>query len=89
MKVVDLTVADVNATELKRKLDFEQKYLLLDVDSEVYSLEVSDITDTAIYLKPVDDELRVCPKCNSKMDKVETKDEIFFVCECCEYTERY
>ena len=55
MKIADLDVADVTATEQKRRLNYYQKYLLLEAGGEVFSLKISDVTDTAIYLKVSDD----------------------------------
>ena len=51
MKIVDFDVADKTASEMKRKLSFPQKYVLLELGNEVYELEISDITSTAFYLR--------------------------------------
>ena len=55
MKIVDLDVANMQHDEQISRLKYPQKYLLLDAGNEVYSLEVSDVTDTAIYLKVVEE----------------------------------
>lgn len=55
MKIVDLEVADVTRVESIRKLKFHQKYLLLELGEEVYELEISDVSDTAFYLRVKED----------------------------------
>lgn len=57
MKVGDLEVADVTRSESIRKLYFHQKYLLLELGDEVYELEISDVSDSAFYLKIKEDSL--------------------------------
>ena len=55
MKIVDLDVANtIHDTQIS-KLKYPQKYLLLELGNEIYSLEISEVTDTAIYLK-IDEE---------------------------------
>ena len=55
MKIVDLDVANtIHDTQIS-KLKYPQKYLLLELGNEIYSLEVSAVTDAAIYLK-IDEE---------------------------------
>ena len=57
MKIVDLDYADVmyeieNETPREiARLRYPQKFLLLDVGGEVFELEISEVTDTAFYLK--------------------------------------
>lgn len=57
MKIVDLEVADAIYAEEHglgneiRKLNYPQKYLLLEIANEVVSLEISEVTDTAYYLR--------------------------------------
>lgn len=56
MKIVDLDVANtLHDTQISR-LKYPQKYLLLEIGNEIYSLEVSSVTDTAIYLKIEEEE---------------------------------
>ena len=61
MKIVDLEVADVRwafeneISDESRNLKYHQKYLLLCIGNEVVSLEIEDVTDTAFYLKIVED----------------------------------
>ena len=55
MKIVDLDVANATHDTQISRLKYPQKYLLLELGNEVYSLEVSAVTDTAIYLK-IDEE---------------------------------
>lgn len=55
MKIVDLDVANVQHDKQISKLKYPQKYLLLELGNEVYSLEVSEVSDTAIYLKVVEE----------------------------------
>ena len=56
MKIVDLDVANtLHDTQISR-LKYPQKYLLLEIGNEIYSLEVSSVTDTAIYLKMKEEE---------------------------------
>ena len=55
IKIGDLEVADVTRSESIRKLKFHQKYLLLELGEEVYELEISDVSDTAFYLKIKED----------------------------------
>ena len=57
MKIVDLDYADV-MYEIEKKvprdiarLQYHQKYLLLELGNELVELEISDVTDTAFYLK--------------------------------------
>ena len=63
MKIVDLQVADVKygiENELSsevRRLKYPQKYLLLCIGNEVVSLEIENVTDTAFYLRIVDEAL--------------------------------
>lgn len=58
MKIVDLDVADATCSESIRKISYPQKYLLLELGNEVYSLEVSDVSRSAIYLKIADDDVK-------------------------------
>lgn len=51
MKIIDLDVANTKHDTQISRLKYPQKYLLLELGNEIYSLEISDITDTAIYLK--------------------------------------
>lgn len=55
MKIVDLDVANAQHDKQISKLKYHQKYLLLELGNEVYSLEVSEVSDTAIYLKVVEE----------------------------------
>lgn len=55
MKIVDLDVANATHDQQISRLKYPQKYLLLELGNEVFSLEVSAVTDTAIYLK-IDEE---------------------------------
>lgn len=61
MKIVDLEVADINYAldenypDGIRDLKYHQKYLLLVIGNEVVSLEISGVSDTAFYLRIVDD----------------------------------
>ena len=61
MKVSDLEVEDTLYCIEKEispeimKLKYHQKYLLLCIGNEVVSLEIDKITDTAFYLKIVED----------------------------------
>ena len=56
MKIVDLDVANAQHDKQISKLKYPQKYLLLELGNEIYSLEVSEVSDTAIYLKVVEDD---------------------------------
>ena len=62
MKVNDLKVADVgyavenNVSDEIANLLFHQKYLLLNINEELYSLEIMDVGSSAFYLRIVDDE---------------------------------
>lgn len=56
MKIIDLEIFDLKTTEAKRKLNYHQKYLLLEAGNEIYELEISDVSDTAFYLKIKEDE---------------------------------
>lgn len=63
MKIVDFDVADVifglqnnpNQSTDIAKLKHNQKYVLLEAGNEIFELEISDVTDTAFYLKIKDD----------------------------------
>ena len=56
MKIVDLDVANATHDQQISRLKYPQKYLLLEIGNEIYSLEVSSVTDTAIYLKIEEEE---------------------------------
>ena len=56
MKIVDLDVANATHDQQISRLKYPQKYLLLELGNEVFSLEVSVVTDTAIYLKIDEDK---------------------------------
>ena len=58
MKIVDFEVADVTASEMKRKLDFHQKYVFLEAGGELFELEISDVSDTAFYLKVKEEDCK-------------------------------
>jgi len=55
MKIVDLDVANATHDTQISRLKYPQKYLLLELGNEIYSLKISEVTDTAIYLK-IDEE---------------------------------
>ena len=56
MKIVDFDVADAKANNTKRKLQFPQKYVLLELGNEVYELEIADMDDSAFYLRIKEDK---------------------------------
>ena len=56
MKIGDLDVANATHDQQISRLKYPQKYLLLEIGNEIYSLEVSSVTDTAIYLKIEEEE---------------------------------
>ena len=57
MKIGDLEVADSlfatrkDYSSLIKSLMYHQKYLILDLGDELVSLEISKVTDNAVYLK--------------------------------------
>ena len=61
VKIVDLEVADVRFSEENdigsetRNLLYHNKYLLLEFGNEIVSLEITDVTKTAFYLKIIQD----------------------------------
>lgn len=62
MKINDLEFVDIDYRIINNidndigKLQYHQKYLLLELGNEIYSLEIVDVTDTAFYLKIKEDE---------------------------------
>ena len=56
--MVDFEVADVTASEMKRKLSYHQKYVFLEAGGELFELEISDVSDTAFYLKVKEDDCK-------------------------------
>ena len=61
MKIVDLEYEDImheikqNVPRQIARMKYHQKYLLLELGNEVYELEITDVTDTAFYLKIKED----------------------------------
>ena len=85
IKIVDLDVADVkyalekNLSQDIKNLQYPQKYLLLEIGNEVESLEISDVTDTAFYLRIFNEEEEIMPK---KLGNLTLKkQEIDYICE--------
>ena len=55
MKTVDIDCAIINyntENNIEHNLD-NNKYLLLELGNEIYSLEISSVSKEAIWLKPV------------------------------------
>lgn len=69
MKMVDFDVAEhkyrriTNIDEDIAKLHYPQKYVLLEAFNEIYGLEVLDVTDTAVYLKLTDKDIKHYCRC--------------------------
>ena len=76
MKISDLEVADcIYADENRlsneiRNLNYPQKYILLELGNELFSLEIISVTKTAFYLK-IDDQDNILIEWNKYVSDLE------------------
>lgn len=62
----DIDIYSISYNKLVERLRRPQKYVLLEAFKEIYSLEIQDVTDTAVYLKLTDRDIEHYLKCEEQ-----------------------